>query len=370
MELINATRMLVGSTLAVDPAGRELLVVVVKGTFRIPEESGARIAMHEEQVPLVMSDVYFGDPGKSAPKYEVDFAQCKRRCDILLNGSAYAPGGRPTERVTVGLQVGAWSKSFSAVGDRVWFDAGGPRASSPAPFVRMPIDYDHAFGGADLRHEDPAQHAAYMPNPSGRGFHRHLRPDWLEGSPLPNTEERGVPIDTPLGHYRPMSFGGIGRHWEPRYRYAGTYDQDWMDNDFPFLPRDFDDRYYQAAPEDQQLGLPLGNQTVTLVNLTPDGHREFVLPHFEAPVRFFARDGASQELQAAPDTIVLEPDLERLTITWRVAKPLKRDIFEVRDVLVGRKGTEWWQARNAIAFSIPIVVEPLARKGPQGSDGS
>jgi len=359
--------MLVGSTLAFDPAGRELLVVVVKGTFRIPGERGARLAMHEEQVPLVMSDVYFGDPGLSAPKYEVDFAQCKRRCDILLNGSAHAPDARPVERLNVELQIGSWSKSFSVVGDRVWYTAAGARASAPVPFVSMPIDYGRAFGGADLCHTDPAEHAAYMLNPSGRGFHKHLASEFLDGAPLPNTEEDGVVVDQPGGQYRPMSLGAIGRHWEPRYRYAGTYDQNWVDNVFPFLPPDFDDRYYQAAPEDQQLGLPLGPQTVTLINLTPEGRRQFVLPHFEAPVRFFGRDGGSQELLAAADTIVMEPDLERVTMTWRVAKPLKKDIFEVSEVLVGRKGTDWWQARSEIAFSIPIVVEPLSPKGPQGA---
>jgi len=43
------------------------------------------------------------------------------------------------------------------------------------------------------------------------------------------------------------------RNWEPRYKLAGTYDQKWLDDVFPFLPADFDERYYQAAPEDQQV---------------------------------------------------------------------------------------------------------------------
>jgi hypothetical protein len=359
VQLINATRLLAGSTLAVDKDGRERLVVVVKGTFRIPTDPGTRLAIHEEQMPLVMSDVYFGDPGLSAPKYEVDFAQIKGRCDILLNGSAHAPNGRPAERVTVGLKLGSWSKSFSVVGDRVWYTAGGPKASSPAAFVTMPIDYDHAFGGSDLRHEDPGEHAAFMANPSGRGFHKHLIPEWLEGSPLPNTEELGVSIDQPGGSYRPMSFGPVARHWEPRCRFAGTYDQNWVDNVFPFLPSDFDERYYQAAPADQQLSLPLGEQPVTLINLTPDGRRDFVLPHFEAPVRFFARNGDSQELMAPVDTVVIEPDLERVTMTWRVAKLLRKNIFEVAEILVGRKGVEWWQDREDVAFTIPIAVERM-----------
>jgi hypothetical protein len=285
-----------------------------------------------------MSDEFFGAPGLSAPKYEVDFVPRKPRCDVLLNGSAYAPNGKPCDRVVVGVRIGEWSKSFAVVGDRVWFSAGGVRASSPIAFTQMPISYDRAFGGSDLRHEDPGQHAAFMQNPSGRGFHRHLVTEWLEGSPLPNTEELGKPVTAPDAAYRPMSFGAVGRHWEPRYRFAGTYDQKWLDEDFPFLPKDFDEQYYQTAPADQQLSLPLGDQGVSLHNLTPEGRRDFLLPGWAAPVHVFPKRGAREDLTAELDTIVIEPDLERLTVTWRLARPLKKNMFEIGRVLVGNRG--------------------------------
>jgi len=363
MELINSTRMVAGYTLGMEPGGRELLVVVVKGTFRIPARPGEVLRLHEEQVPLVMSDVFFGEPGLSAPRYEVDFAPRKQRCEVLLNATAYAPEGRPTTRTTVGVRVGSWSKSFDVVGDRVW-EAGltGIGASATTPFVQMPITYDRAFGGTDNRSEDPADHAAYPRNPSGRGFHKQLKSEWVDGSPLPNTEETGNAVSWVAGDYRPMSFGAIGRHWEPRYKYAGTYDQHWLDNLFPFLPEDFDEQYYQSAPLDQQLPKPVGEQLVTLVNLTPDGRREFLLPHFEAPIHIFPKKGEREDLTAQADTIVIEPDMERVTITWRVARPLRKNMFEIAQVLVGRKGREWWQQRDSIAFPIPIVVEPFPRK--------
>jgi hypothetical protein len=53
---------------------------------------------------------------------------------------------------------------------------------------------------------------------------------------------------------------------------------------FPFLPKDFDERYYQAAPDDQQVALPKGPMEVVLSGFTADGVRQFMLPHFEAPV--------------------------------------------------------------------------------------
>src|SRR5262245_17381312 len=164
MELVNSTRLVAGHTMGLEPSGRELLIVVVKGTFRIPRELGGALVLHEEQAPLVISDEFYGEPGLSAPKYEVDFAPRKTRCDLILNGTAHAPGGRLTGRVTVGVSVGSWSKSFAVVGDRFWSNAGGVRSTPAQPFETMPVNYDRAFGGADLRHEDPAQHAAFMPN--------------------------------------------------------------------------------------------------------------------------------------------------------------------------------------------------------------
>ena len=50
MELLNATGMQAGYTMGLRPDGRELLVVVVKGTFDIPAGAGEpRLA--EEQCP-------------------------------------------------------------------------------------------------------------------------------------------------------------------------------------------------------------------------------------------------------------------------------------------------------------------------------
>jgi hypothetical protein len=356
MDLINATRMVAGYALGMEPSGRELLVVVVKGTFQIPAQSGGRVVLHDEQAPLVMSDVFYGEPGLSAPKYEIDFAPRKHRCDVLLNGTAHAPGGRPAVRVNVGIRIGSWSKSFAVVGNRVWYVAGGARPSSPVPFITMPITYDHAFGGTDMTHEDPAQHAAFMPNPSGRGFHRRLDEQLLEGSLLPNTEEIGVPVDRPEGIYTPKSFGALGRHWEPRYRYAGTYDARWLSDVFPFLPPDFDEQYYQAAPLDQQLAHPAGETTISLLNLTPDSQRDFTLPHLEAPITIFPKRKDREEMMVLADTVVIEPDLQRLTMTWRATLPLKKGMFEISEVLIGRKGSEWWSKREQSPFPIPVVV--------------
>lgn len=361
MELINATRMVTGYSMGMEPSGRELLVVVIKGTFHLPRSAEAPLRLHEEQMPLIMADTFTGAPGFSAPLHEVDFAPRKMRVDVLLVGSAHAPDGRPATRVPVGLRVNGISKRFMVVGNRYWSSGiAGVKASDPEPFTRMPISYDRAFGGVDDKHEDPAKHAAYLRNPVGKGFHKHLKKEWLDGAPLPNTEEAKRPVTCTDDDYAPMSLGPIGRGWEPRYRHAGTYDEKWLEEHFPFLPPDFDEQYYQAAPQDQQFAGPLGGQEIALLNLTPDGRRSFVIPAFEAPVHVFPRKGDREDYLATLDTVVLQPDQESFTLTWRVCRPLRKNLFEIAQVLVGKKGKDWWQQREEIAFPVPIVSAPAA----------
>lgn len=112
MELLNATKMQAGYTMGMQPDGRELLVVVVKGTFAMPKGT-EHASLADVQVPLVEADVFSGQPGLSAPIYESDYAPIKPRCDVVLLGSAYAPGGRLAERVRVSLRVGEMEKSAS-----------------------------------------------------------------------------------------------------------------------------------------------------------------------------------------------------------------------------------------------------------------
>ncbi len=346
MELLNSTRMEAGYTLGVEPSGREHLVVAVKGTFAFPEDPDTPPRLAEEQEPLAVADSFTGEPGLSAPLGEADYAFRKPRCDVLLNGKAFVPNGKSAGGIQVGLKVGAMVKSFNVMGDRVWQVSGKTfSASRPAPFETLPITYDSAFGGLDTNHEDESEHAAFMANPVGRGFHKNLEKEFVEGAPLPNSEEAERPVAAPDEAYRPMSFGPVGRGWEPRYKLAGTYDEAWLEETFPFLPADFDEAYYQAAPADQQIPYPEGGEQVALLNLTPEGKTAFALPRVEVPVVFFRKGGGQEETAAVLDTVLIEPEARRLLLTWRASLPLKRDIFEITQVLAGRMSRAWWRAR-------------------------
>jgi hypothetical protein len=254
-----------------------------------------------------------------------------------------------------GLRVGPIEKNFDVIGDRVWqARVGTITPSAPLPFTEMPLSYDRAFGGADRHSENAAEHDAYLPNPVGRGWHKHLKSEWVDGSPMPNIEAVGDSVSFPDDKRPPVALGPLGRGWPQRVRFAGTYDDDWLADVFPFLPHDFDERYYQAAPDDQQMPLPKGPMTVILSGFTADGPRQFMLPYLEAPVQVFPKRGEREDLTAKLDTIVFDTDAERFTMSWRVARPIKNSLHEIAQVVAGAKGRAWWQQREQVPIVAPL----------------
>jgi hypothetical protein len=335
VKFTNASKVQAGWTMGFDRDGREMIIVAVKATFLIPRDDREPV-LAPEQVKMTDADQFTGEPGLSAPLYECDFAHRKPKCDVLLNGSAYTPRNRVTNRVTISLQVGSMRKSFDVVGDRIWRSTMFRLGSTDAEdFQVMPITYDRAYGGTDVHPDKPEKIKTYLANPAGRGYYPLTRD--LDGKPLPNTEETGSPATGTNGSYRPMSFGFLGRNWPPRVKYAGTYDQKWLDNQSPFWPDDFDYRHFQATPEDQQISYPPGGEEVVLVNLTPHGVTRFKLPRMSMPVVFLPNQARDFQLDGTLDTVLIEPDKQRFMLTWRVTQPMKKSCFDMREVIVGQK---------------------------------
>ncbi|MEW8507767.1 MAG: DUF2169 domain-containing protein, partial [Candidatus Thiodiazotropha sp.] len=90
------------------------------------------------------------------------------------------------------------------------------------------------------------------------------------------------------------------------------------------------------------------------------GQTAFTLPEIDVPVVFFYKNGEKLKQKAMIDTIVLEPDEGLFTMTWRATIPLKKNLFEVSQVLVGRKTKGWWRARNQGKIYFPSL-EHVAR---------
>lgn len=329
----NTTSMAAGLSIATDKNGRDSCVIVVKGTFSVDSSGSTRLA--DDQVPLAYTDEHYGDPSTTSMRYECDFSPFKPRCDVLLNGAAYAPGGRPAKRVTVGLRVGSVNKSFEVVGDRVWRRRlWWTVPTRPAPFTRLPITYDLAFGGVDGSSRRPEQVRTYAENPVGRGYYPLTKRGSLIGKHLQNIEPVGLRIRKFSREIPPISFGPMSRNFSARIRYAGTYDEQWKKERFPFLPDDFDDRYFQAAPVDQQSPFLKGGEAVSCTNLTPEGHFAFAVPRVRVPVVCKFADRQARPA-ANLDTLIIEPDERRCILVWRASVPLGRKLHALRQVLVG-----------------------------------
>lgn len=211
----------------------------------------------------------------------------------------------------------------------------GVAPGPPAAFTVLPLSYDNAYGGVDRPTPSAATHVWYPTNHVGRGFGPSSPVDRLYGQPLPNTEELGAPVRRRDGKYRPMAFSPLARSWQQRVRWAGTYDTVWRKTKYPFLPDDFDERYYQCAPEDQQTDHIRGGEDVVLMNLTPRGHTQFRLPKLAETLAVFYKNGDVRRLRGVVDTLTLEPDLERFTLTLRAAVELRRSVHEIARVEIG-----------------------------------
>lgn len=335
MLIRTSTRYLAQFTMGMDVAGYEYLSLVVKGTFDFPEPGGVA-KRAKEQRPLIFADEYTGAPGFSAPLWETDFAFRKTRCDVVAQAAAYVPNGRPAERVRVGLRVGDWVKQFDVVGPRQWRTLGPLiTATRPCPFTRLAFGYDTAYGGPDRSRENKDAPPVFANNPVGQGYATSRFGGRLDGLDLPLTEDPADPVTSPFGPHQPMALGPIARSWPQRARWAGTYDQDWIDNVFPFLPKDFHERYYQCAPDDQQIAPPAPFTPIMVVGLTPQGREEFHLPDTELPVRIFRGRSVALDAVLRPDAIAFDCEMRQLTLVWRCEAPILRHLTEFSEAWVG-----------------------------------
>jgi hypothetical protein len=143
-----------------------------------------------------------------------------------------------------------------------------------------------------------------------------------------------------------MAFGSVSRNFKLRIPYAGTYDKAWLQSRAPFWPKDFDYRYFQSAPPEQQIAYLAGGEEVVLENLTPAGLKRFRIPRTSMPVRFLPHRGKEHRVNAVCDTLVIEPDASRFMLTWRAEFRLRRNIFELKQIVVG--GTPHSKRRGQI----------------------
>lgn len=348
MEIVSASQYLAATVAPVlDASGREYLVIVAKSTWQIPRP-GQRPRPLTPQ-PFVESDSYVGEPGLSALRCGDDFARYKPRCDVVFDACARAPRGEAVTELGVGFRVGPLTKTMRVVGPRQWRRTlSGYQLSSPAAFVSLPLHLGLAHGGSRryLDRDGQSLTDAYADNPVGQGWMSQRSNETGDGWPAASLEDMADPITQPQHPHRAVTFGAIGRQWPARQRFAGTTDAHWRRDVFPFLPEDFDEHYFQCAPEDQQMDFPRGGEVVTLVNLDPEhAQLEFQLPPLVLPVRVLRRNYRSEVLDAKADTVFFETEARRFSVVWRTQVPIARHVGEFELIAVGEVDPAWWRSR-------------------------
>ncbi len=301
-----------------DQDGLMSAVSVIKATYHLDVDGALRIS--DSQIPLCCTDEYMGEPGKSSVRYPSDLVCEKKGTDIAVNGHVYAPGRVPVRECPAMVQVGKLRKIIAVRGDRVFRSlAGFVTRSAPEPFVKMPLGYERAFGGSDISHPDAKHHGVFMENPIGVGYRASRSKKAVQGCALPNFEDVKNRIVTWTDRPRPAGFGCVPPNWEPRLSYAGTFDESWKNSRMPLPPMDADIRRHNAAAEGLTTGSPLlGRESVRLVNLHP--HHEslwFTLPGLSLTAAF-TFDHETMKPRPVLDTLIIEPDDNRMILVYRV----------------------------------------------------
>ena len=139
-----------------------------------------------------------------------DLLLCQDHLEVILLGSAVAPGG--ARQVEVSLSVGGQRRTLRVIGDRIWDEAAG-QMTGAAPFITMPLTWERAFGGSQevWLTPDTVVDVAHALNPAGRGFDPAPQalglaegvytaesfPRWEQQRRLPNVEAADSPVTTP-----------------------------------------------------------------------------------------------------------------------------------------------------------------------------
>lgn len=235
-----------------------------------------------------------------------DGAFGKAGLDVLVIGSAFAPGGVPVQAMWAGVGIDERRLAVAVIGDRVWqrSRAHGFVASDPVPFVEMPLDWSRSFGGRARVQGTEVPHAD---NPEGRGYVLDI--DAAVGVALPNVEDPDALIRSPRDQPATTSFCPL----PVANSFIAALLEDVDTETGEGLTREL---FNVAVPKHRLPAYPSG-ALVELVNLTPHPIRPIRLPDLQI-VAEVSVGGKRYEFAGEVDTLCIMPTRGELVITHRV----------------------------------------------------
>lgn len=352
-----------------DLDGGLVALVVAKKAWTIGEDRVLRPAGDPEPVLFANLLESGDDPTASPVRIEADTALVKPKADLVVIGTAYAPGGDPAPSFEVGVTLGSHRRTLRIFGPRRAIyrkparetKAGGggrvgqevlppPLFTDPTPVRRVAMSFTNSYGGVARYRIPGSEDVLEIPcpcNPFGKGYCVQNSPEALDGLDLPQIEdpaallapetlvrEIGAPENLPL----PAGLGFFGSGWYPRVAYAGVMPHEVervraqvreqaaaldpeKDAAAIEMLRDFDPpvlapEFFQGAAPGMTVPYPRGDESVVLKNLSPSGHLAFNLPGLRPLVTLDL--GRGQEVvPMALDTVLIVSDEARLVLTFR-----------------------------------------------------
>jgi hypothetical protein len=310
-------------------------IVVLGVAFDIADDGNLAVA--DPQPPINFMEMPFPadalESGTPQPRQhplrrESDLAPHKPKVDVIVNATAYAPGGRAARSFHAGVKIfqsnddgsrgaAVLSSFVVATGPRHWryrsivgraarrlismtatlglWKPSPWRLDRPAPVKSVPVRYDMAYGGVALFHDDRDSPTATPPqvtcpeNPVGRGFvpnildicehtgcDKRTARRWFRrwatkrSVQAPQLQWPSQPLPSHPGTAYPLvGWGTVPKHWVPRLDHAGTFDDRWEHERHPLLPEDFNPLYWNGAHPAMQLDRLDTNAHIELHGLTP-----------------------------------------------------------------------------------------------------
>lgn len=323
LEINNSTPFVADFAIFADQNGVDTLYTMVKGTFQF----NGKLTLSEKQQPLFKADTYLGEPGNSSLKTASDYHLGKPATDVIILGYAQTLDESPLTSMDVVAEVGHLNKTLKVFGDRNWE---GSIMTSPIPFTSMPLIYERAFGG-DGESFMQNDHSPIDKNPAGVGYHANTVQN-EQVLPLPNIEDPASLISDISDQPEPAGFGFIAPHWAPRRYYSGTYDEQWKRTRAPYLPEDFDPRFFNCASKELIADAYLsGGEPIYVAGMNHQGPWQALVPKVGLSCRVKIGSNITQ-LPFNLETLILEPNHNTLSVVWRASMPISKKVLQVDSI--------------------------------------
>lgn len=294
----------------------------IKGVFRL--RPAADPIPWEKGPGHVSGDIMIDGNKTKGLGYASDFVPYKPQADFSAIGTAYPPP-EATGHFIVRMQVGDHTREIGVIGERTWqHDWSGEKPGKPAQVKATQLSWDNAWGGKD-----------YPMNLLGvgrEGLTMHTLVD-------PMHLVRSTAEVLPPAIFAPFPSGSPLRRSK-----IGTYNKEWVETRWPWMPQDFDYTYYNAPdPRQWMKGYLRGDEELVFENM----HPKIPVYRTRLPklrVRCFVNQTTNWSLDLMPedairefhevpmdlDTLWADMDEEKLVLVWRGHTPISS--FKLRDI--------------------------------------